>query len=141
MVEAAFWLAVACAVTGVLAGNRTAVVLLASALLCVGLDQAEVAFNFLFWLLIDCVVILAIIRRGMSYADVAVIALFAPAWVFYLLPDPLRFYGSVVVVIAQLVLTFPAVRLWGLLRPYLPSRGVTPPFDEFTAHSGLAGAY
>jgi hypothetical protein len=141
MVEAAFWLAVACAVVGAFAGNRTAVVLLASVLLCIGLDQAEVAFNFLFWVLIDCVVILAIVRRGMTYADVAVIALFAPAWVFYLLPDPMRFYGSMAVVIGQLVLTFPAVRLWASLKAYLPSRGGTHPFDELTAHSGLAGAY
>lgn len=110
MADAAFWLSAACAVAGALCGNRTSSLLLASAALCVALDELGVAFHFIFWLLIDLVVIRGIIRPQMTNADVVILALFIPAWVFYLLPDPPRYTGTMIVVCAQLILTFPFER-------------------------------
>lgn len=106
--QVAFWIAVACGVLGAVTGNRTAWILLASVGLCLALDRYQVPFNFVLWLLIDLVVILAILRPDLTKADCVVLALFVPAWVFYLMPPDTRFTGSFAVVVAQLLLTFPA---------------------------------
>lgn len=116
MIEAAFWLAVVCAVAGALTGNRTAWALLASVGLCFALEQAQVAFHLCLWVLIDLGIIAAIIRPSMTNTDVLIVALFIPAWVFYLAPDPARFIGSSAVVVAQLALCFPAKRTWREVR-------------------------
>lgn len=110
MAEYAFWLAVSCAVAGALCGNRTAWFLLASVVLCLTLEWQGVAFHFISWLLIDLVVVLGIVRPDMTIADDVILVLFIPAWVFYLLPDPERYIGSLIVVCAQLILTFPVER-------------------------------
>jgi hypothetical protein len=129
MIEAAFWLAVACAVAGTFAGNRTAWALLASVGMCLGLEHFAVPFNFFLWLLIDLAVILIIIRPEMTVADVVVLALFIPAWVSYLLPPEPRFGVSMAVVIAQLALVFPAETVRrGIVRLF--ERGRARNFDE-----------
>lgn len=105
--QAALFAALGCAIWSALTGNRTAWLLLASAALCLGLDAAEVEFHFVWWLLIDAAVALLIIRPTMTKADCVILALFIPAWAFYLVPDPHRYTGAMLVAIAQLLLTFP----------------------------------
>ncbi len=128
MVEAfrfALWVASAIAVMGVAARprNRTPWALLAGVVLCKALDHYGVEFNFLFWWLIDVLVISIIVPidagfnirravRHMSRADMSIVLLFPVAWLVYLTPDPWRFYGSTAVVIAQLLLTFPFARFY-----------------------------
>lgn len=109
MLHVVFWLAVACGCLSASTGNRTAWALLASVGLCLAFDHFGVPFHFILWLLIDLAVILAIIRPAMTTADVVIVALFIPAWVAYLLPEGPRFELGFLVVVAQLLLTFPAV--------------------------------
>jgi len=134
MLQSALWLAVACAFAGAFAGNRTAVVLLASLMLCMGLDEAGIQFNFLFWLLIDVAVIGAIIRPDMRFRDCAVLVLFLPAWSFYLADENTRYIGGSVVVILQLMLTFPIVRTW---RYFMGAVSITrdDPGEKMVAHA------
>ena len=106
--------AAACACFGIAAGNRTPIVLLLSLGLCLLLDYAGAEFNLAVWVLIDVVVAALIIRRGMNWSDVAIVALFPAAWVFYFMPSS-RFDGANAVVCAQLVLTFPFAIIWLLL--------------------------
>lgn len=124
MLGVVFWLAVACGVVSAATGNRTAVVLLASVGLCLALDYLAVSFSFPLWLLIDLAVVLAIIRPAMTKTDCVIIALFIPAWCFYLLPPETRFWGSFVVVVTQLALTFPLRKVWRRVRsmPHEPDR-------------------
>jgi hypothetical protein len=115
MIDAAFWFAVLFGLVAALSGNRTAWPLLASAAFSYGLDMAGVSFDWIWWLLIDFAVIAAIIlplAARPSKADIAILALFLPAWGFYAAPDPWRFWGATSVVIAQLLLTFPAANAW-----------------------------
>jgi hypothetical protein len=132
--EVLFWLAVACGVVSASTGNRTAWALLASVALCLGLDSAGVPFNFVLWLLIDLVVILVIIRPTMTVADCVILALFIPAWVGYLLPDAQRFQIGFVVVVAQLLLTFPAETVRRALTSFYkpPDDGG---YDRMVAHA------
>jgi hypothetical protein len=120
--QIAFWLAVACGVISASTGNRTACALLASVGLCMAFTYLHVPFHFILWLLIDLAVIRVIIRPTMTAADCVILALFFPAWVSYLLPDAERFRISFIVVVAQLLLTFPAEMLrraiTGLLKPH-----------------------
>lgn len=122
------------------ANNRTAWVLLASAGLCLALARAHVPFNPVIWMLIDLAVILLIVRPKMTYPDCVILALFAPAWVFYLLPDAARYGGSLVVVVVQFLLTAPLHRL-----AFLPAKArrwlsADDAFDRLVAHVRLAGA-
>lgn len=122
MFDAGLWLAGMIACTAFCRSGRAAhlrllsllrtppFVLLASLALSTGLDWAQVPFNGAIWVLIDIGVILAILRRGMTHADLAVIALFIPAWAGYLLPDPIRFWLSWSVVVTQFMLTVPKSR-------------------------------
>lgn len=107
MLQVIFWLSVACGVLGATTGNRTAFALLASVLICLAMNYGEVPFNFVVWMLIDLVIVLAIIHPKMTKVDCVILALFIPAWCFYLLPADTRFWGTFVVVVAQLTLTFP----------------------------------
>lgn len=134
MTEVLLWLAVACGVVSASTGNRTAWALLASLGLCVAFDHAGVPFSFPLWLLIDLAVILVIIRPNTSVADCFILALFIPAWVGYLLPDAQRFQIGFVVVVAQLLLTFPAAKLWRALFPPPASRD-DQGFDRMMAHA------
>jgi hypothetical protein len=134
VIQAVFWLSVACAACGALTRNRTAWVLLASVAFCLGLDAAEVKFHFVFWMLIDTVVVLAIIHPKMTRTDCVILALFIPAWCFYLMPDEARFWGTFVVVVAQLTLTFPVEALRRLLTG-LHSRFRAGRFDEMVCHA------
>lgn len=127
--QAAFWIAVACGAISALTGNRTAWALLASVAMCIGLDHFAVPFNFVLWILIDLVVILFIIRPTMTATDCVILALFVPAWVFYLLPPEPRFLGGFVVVVMQLLLTFPADVICGAVSRYRAERP-DDPFDK-----------
>lgn len=129
-----FWLAVACAVVSAATRNRTAWALLASVGLCFALDYLGAPFNFVLWMLIDLAVVLVIIRPTMTKTDCVIIALFIPAWCFYLLPADTRFWGSFVVVVAQLVLTFPVEALRSALVS-LWRNSDNPPFDRLVAHA------
>jgi hypothetical protein len=134
MLAVVFWLAFACGVVSAITGNRTAWALLASVGLCFAFDYAQVPFNFVVWTLIDLAVVGAIIRPKMTAADCVIIALFVPAWCFYLLPADTRFWGSFVVVVAQLVLTFPVEALRTALAG-LRAPSDDPPFDRLVAHA------
>jgi hypothetical protein len=123
MLAVVFWLAVACGVVSASTGNRTAWALLASVGLCFAFDHFGVPFNFVVWMLIDLAVVAVIIRPTMTAVDCIVIALFIPAWCFYLLPAETRFAGSFAVVVAQLVLTFPVEALRGALVRLWARRG------------------
>lgn len=126
MTQIVFWLALACGVVSAATGNRTAWALLASVGLCFGFEYFAIPFNFVVWMLIDLAVVAAIIRPAMTAADCVILALFIPAWCFYLLPPDTRFVGSFVVVVAQLALTFPVEPL----RRALAHLSVTPADDE-----------
>jgi hypothetical protein len=134
MLQVVFWLAVACGVISAATGNRTAWVLLASVGLCFAFGELRIPFNFIIWVLIDLAVILAIIRPTMTKADCIILALFVPAWCFYLLPPDPRFWGSFVVVVAQLVFTFPVEALRAALAGLWVQSG-DPPFDRLVAHA------
>ena len=134
MTGVVFWLAVACGVASAATGNRTAWALLASVGLCFAFDYARVPFNFVLWLLIDLGVVLVIIRPRMTKTDCVILALFIPAWCFYLLPPDTRFWGSFVVVVAQLALTFPVEALRAALAG-LWAQSDDPPFDRLVAHA------
>lgn len=134
MIEIVFWLAVACGVVSASTGNRTAWALLASVGLCFALSYAQVPFSFILWLMIDLAVVLVIIRPAMTKTDCVIIALFIPAWCFYLLPPDTRFWGSFVVVVAQLVLTFPVEALRAALARLWPQSD-DPPFNRLVAHA------
>ena len=120
--------------------NRTAWVMLASVSLCLALDAAGVQFLFIVWMMFDALVVLAIIRRSMTTTDCAIIALFIPAWVFYLAPDPWRYYGAATVTIAQLLLTLPVSEAWKIIgRPSKPDDD-GPNFDLLDLRAAHAGA-
>jgi hypothetical protein len=126
MLEAAIWLAASFAVVAAASGDRAARALLASFALCVVLETAGVQFNFIFWLMIDIAVAMATIHRAMTFRDVYLIALFIPAWGFYLTPDEARYVGVSLILIAQFLLTFP-VSLAGSIttRPAQPEKDTT----------------
>lgn len=114
--QALLWLAVACGIAGALTGNRTAWPLLASVGLCKALEWLHVSFDPALWLVIDFAVIAVIVRRDMKPTDWIVLALFAPAWAAYFLPDPARYNLSLAAVSLQLLLTFPMAATWGRTR-------------------------
>jgi hypothetical protein len=132
--EIAFWLAVACGVISASTGNRTACALLASVGLCMAFSYLHVPFHFILWLLIDLAVILVIIRPTMTVADCIILALFIPAWVGYLLPEQPRFQLGFVVVVAQLLLTFPASTVHRAFLSIWHPRG-DDHFDKRIAHA------
>lgn len=133
MIEVVFWLAVACAVLGAMARNRTAIALLGSVMVCMAMNYAQVPFNFVVWMLIDLVIVLVIIHPKMTKVDCVILALFIPAWCFYLLPADTRFWGTFVVVVAQLTLTFPLDALRGALAG-LWRQSSDDPFDKMVAY-------
>lgn len=139
MLEAALYTALGCAAISALAGSRTAWVLLASVAFCLALGEAGVPFHPVYWMMFDLVVVAFIIRPKMTHADCAILSLFIPAWVFYLLPDDQRYLGSMLVTIAQLFLTAPVDRVRGVpegVRKWFRTSDI---YDKLVAHVRLAG--
>jgi hypothetical protein len=104
--------AMLCAFAGGLNRNHVAWPLVASAVLCIGLDYLGVPFNPLLWTVVDVAVIVAIIRirggwRKLGRVDWAILGLFVPGWVAYALPADPRAAITFAVVVAQMVLTLP----------------------------------
>lgn len=140
MLEAALYTAVGVAACSALAGSRTAWILLGSVAFCLLLDRIGADFIPVVWMLFDLVVVFLIVRHAMTAADCVIIALFIPAWVFYLLPDQERYVGSVIVTAFQLLLTAPFERLTAIppkVRTWLRRDDY---FDRLVAHARLAGA-
>jgi len=139
MLDAALYAALGVAACSALWGSRAAWVLLASVTFCLALNEARVPFHPILWMLFDLVVVLLIVRPKMTHADCVILALFIPAWVFYLMPQDDRYFGSMLVTIAQLFLTAPIERV-----RFIPARarawfGRDDAFDRFVAHGRLAG--
>ena len=84
-----------------------------SALLVGGLTAAGAHFALWVWVAVDAITALAIMRRGMPRRDVFIVALFLPGWAAYLFDDPYRFWGSSIIVIVQMLATFPLRQLIG----------------------------
>jgi hypothetical protein len=124
-------LAILCGLAGVLAGDRTAVALVVNVGACLALQRAEVEFDVALWMTIDVLVAMAIVRPDMRPRDWFVVGLFGVAFVFYQLPDPWRYFGSVSVSITQLLLTFPATPVLEKLSVFIARvRASAQPFDE-----------
>jgi len=106
MIEAALYLALGCAAVSALAGCRAAWVLVPSVAFCLYAD-GRVDFDPLTWLMIDTAAMALIVglTRTMTRADWLIFWLFFAAWGGYFLPDPPRYTVSVLVTIAQLLLT------------------------------------
>lgn len=127
VLDAILGVAVACGVAGALTGNRTAWALLASVAYCLAMDWLGVAFNPFLWLMVDLAVCLAILlpvipkfarffpKLRVSSADVAILALFGPAWIGYLMEPDVRYQIGFAVVVTQLLVTFPSCAAWRLL--------------------------
>lgn len=127
--EIALWVAIAIAACGAVARpqNRTAWALVASAVLSLALDWRGVEFNFLFWWLIDVLVLAVFVPLEprfnlwraflrMGWTDRFVAAFFPVAWLAYLLPDPWRYYATTAIVVVQLLLTLPYAELRARLK-------------------------
>lgn len=106
MLEAALYLALGAALVSALAGGRTSIVLTVSVAICLGLGWAGVEFHRGYWIGLDIAVMAVIGGFSFSRRDWAIVLLFPVAWGFYLLPDGPRYYGSLVVTIAQLLLSY-----------------------------------
>jgi hypothetical protein len=91
-------------------------------------------------MLSDIVVVWFLLRAEMTNADVVIIALFIPAWVFYLLPDQQRYAGSAAVVIAQLLLSVDPGKIASAPNRFRAWWHRHRNFDEMVAHVRLAGA-
>lgn len=111
MIKAVIFAALGCAVVGALSGNRTAWVLTPLVGACLLADAYDVAFRPEYWLGADAAAMVLIvgIHPRLERSDWAILLLFPLTWLFYLLPDPLRYIGSNLITITQLMLTFPAL--------------------------------
>lgn len=98
------------ALTGALARNITAWVLLGSLVLSEALCWLEVPFNPILWMVIDWLVMSCIIRPGMRYRDLVIIATFLPIWALYIVQPEWWVDAIKVMVAAQMFLTFPMRR-------------------------------
>lgn len=110
------WLAVSIACVSAFMGNRTAWALLAGVSFSRVMDAMP--FNPLEWVAVDALMLAAIIRRNMTMADMMICCLFVMAWAFYMLPDPMRHDGTTIIVIAQMLLTFPLLKTQRSLHTY-----------------------
>jgi len=128
LLEVAFWASVACAVAGSYYGDRAGTALMCSALFAGAITALGADFALWAWAGIDIVTALAIIRKGMPRRDILIVAMFLPGWAFYLLPDPWRFWGSSVVVIAQMMLVFPVAQVRGRFKAARPPNNL---WDDF----------
>jgi hypothetical protein len=112
MLDAAFIFGVLCAAAGALAGNRTAWVLLLTAVAGLALNETAVPFDLKLWLALDGAAILAIIWPPRALRrDWSVLVLFVPLWLTYFVPSQAGYAASVLVAALQMALTLPAKRL------------------------------
>lgn len=116
MTAALLILAVLCACFGAWKGKRSAIALLASTALTCLFVWAEVPFNIGLWLLIDVAVIATVASRPLGVAEVAILALFIPAWVLYAEPDAFANEATTLIVSAQLLLASPWRWAWRKVR-------------------------
>lgn len=107
MYEAGLLLAAGVGFLSLLLGSRTAIPLLASFGLSYFLCWLQVPFDPFLWMTIDMAVILCIVHSRMTHADVAVLALFIPAWFAYWLPPETRNAIVWTVMVGQFLLVFP----------------------------------
>lgn len=117
-----FLLALGClaAAVAVLAGNRTAMALLASTIYSTVLCELNVPFHVSFGLAIDLAVIMwiivgwaeSVLRGGYGkQRDIAILALFLPIWALYFMPELAWRPTAIDALIAvQLLITFPIKR-------------------------------
>ncbi len=144
--NAALWVAIAFAVCGLFAHpkNRTVWALLAGIAVSKTLDWRGFEFDRSAWMMLDLLVIAAIVpyKWGdrimtawgrMSKVDMSIVLLFPLAWMVYLTPDPWRYYGSVSVVIAQLLLTFPWRRFYARFKRNMANRDEWTNFDPMVS--------
>jgi hypothetical protein len=129
MLDTLLWLAIASGLVSTITRNGTAYALLASVAVCLALQNAEAPFDPVLWMAIDVVVMLAIVRPGMTRADWLVMILFAPAWVGYLLPPDPRYLIGTLVVIVQFLAIFPTKRVLSRACRTLPHQPAWRDFD------------
>ena len=123
------WLAAVPALFAALCGDRAALCLLASILITVGAEWLSVPFHPLLWACLDLLVAMAIVRPGMAKRDAVIVALFLPAWIAYLAPDPWRYWIPGGVVILQFLLTGPAINFRCLFERARAAKGQWRDFD------------
>lgn len=114
--DALLAIGIVAAAAGIAARNMTAAALLATNAFTIGLDRLGVPFNFVLWIVVDLAAILCIMHPTMTRRDVAVIALFGPAWVLYLVQGEWPTNATKAVVSAQMLLTFPVKRSLAYIR-------------------------
>lgn len=128
MLETALYVAMAAALCGAVTGNRVSIVLLSSVAYCLYLDWTGAPFDGMRWLVLDVsAMTLVAMLGGWTHANCVIFGLFFVGWGAYLLPDPYRYFGSMLVTITQLLLTFPAANAWERL-----SRGRAKHPDHWT---------
>jgi hypothetical protein len=113
MIDTLFWLSVACATVAALMNAPPARALVAGAIAGELLRHSPITFDWSLWFLLDLLVILFIVRRGMSVAEWAILALFPVSWVAYTLGDPARYLITSGAVIVQMLLTLPLIKHQG----------------------------
>lgn len=115
MDDAGLIIAALVAFVSALMGSRTALALLCSLGVAMGIQrgiyptQPDLVNALLF--LLDLAVLCVILRPNMTLADELIAALFVVAWAGYLADDQLRYDASYAVVILQMILTLPVERL------------------------------
>jgi hypothetical protein len=116
MLDVLLAVAALAALAGAVTRNPTALALLGSNAFTIALCKLDVPFNFVLWVMVDLVVVLLVMRPTMTRIDVAILALFGPIWVLYIVQPDWWAQAVILGVSAQMFLTFPFCRLW---RPIL----------------------
>lgn len=93
------------------------------------MEWSAVPFHPLLWAGLDVAVCAALIRPAMPWRNVLIVLLFAPAWGAYFMPEPWRYLVPAGVVIAQFVLTIPAIDLGQFRARHHSTRGQWRDFD------------
>lgn len=113
LIDAALIVSALAALAGAAARNVTAAALLGSFVFSEALCKLGVPFNFVFWVVIDLVVIVFIVRPDMKRRDAAILALFLPIWGFYLLQPEGWSEGVAWLVCVQMLACLPDPRPLG----------------------------
>lgn len=126
MLSGVYWLAACCALIGGCFGNRIAWPLLASAGFCFVARWQEWPFDLTLWVTVDVLVLIGVFTVlvneslkpdwHLTWREVAVVLLFAPALAAYALPDDPAHVLSTLTGAAQLLLASPFRRAWGRTR-------------------------
>lgn len=130
MLDLMFWSAMLLSGVGALARSRASFALLASSLICTALYYSPVHFWWFVWFLIDFAAIALIIRRDINLPDKIILGLFLPAWVAYFLPDPIPYFATSIIVIAQMLIAFPARTVWRRVKYALKNDVTNDFFDK-----------